>query len=249
MTAANEQLKAQMRELGLTQEALAETMNTAIEQFTGKRGTVSARTVHNLTAGKSRWPQAKQRLALEAVFGCTAIELGFIPHARSVVSRPTPTTKQHHEEEPVLRRTFLTTASAAALTPFSPPPVPDVDLSGRVGQSDVNRLAAQFALIIANDNTTGGTHQVEQAALGWSQRALHLQETRPASQRVRSQLYGLAAAFTGSALRSSAATVTTPKPATDRRAVHRSRPITTVAHDRGRACPVTSVPQALTGRP
>jgi tetratricopeptide (TPR) repeat protein len=64
----------------------------------------------------------------------------------------------------------------------------------------VNRLAARFALIIANDNTTGGTHQVEQAALALSQQALHLQKTRPASQRVRGQLYGLAAAFTGSAL-------------------------------------------------
>lgn len=200
VTAANEQLMAQMRELSLTQEELAEAMNSAIEQFTGKRGTVSTRTIHNLTAGKTRWPQAKQRLALEAVFGCTAIELGFAPHARSVVDRPTPKSKSHHGEEPVLRRTFLTTTSAAALKPLTPAPAPYPDVSGRVGQSDVNRLAAQLSLIIANDNTTGGTHQVEQAALSWSQQALHLQKTRPASQRVRGQLYGLAAAFTGSAL-------------------------------------------------
>lgn len=196
VAAANERLKARMRELGLTQEELAEAVNTAIEQVTGKHGTVSARTIHNLTAGKTRWPQAKQRLALEAVFGCTAIELGFVPHARSTVTRPTPASSQHHEEEPVLRRTFL----ATALTTLTPAPEPATGASGRVGQSDANRLAAQFALIIANDNKTGGTHQVEQAALTWSQRALHLQQTRPASQRVRGQLYGLAAAFTGSAL-------------------------------------------------
>ncbi len=200
VTAANEQLKARMRELGLTQEELAEAMNTAIEQITGRRGTVSARTIHNLTTGKTRWPQSKQRLALEAVFRCTAIELGFTPHARSAVDH-TPPTSKHHGEEPVLRRTFLATASAAALTPLTPASETYPDMSrGRVGQSDVNRLAARFALIVANDNTTGGTHQVEQAALGLSQQALRLQKTRPASQRVRGQLYGLAAAFTGSAL-------------------------------------------------
>ncbi|WP_280889055.1 helix-turn-helix transcriptional regulator [Streptomyces sp. LBL] len=200
MTAANEQLKARMRELGLTQEELAEALNTAIEQMTGRRGTVSARTIHNLTTGKTRWPQAKQRLALEAVFSCTAIELGFTPHARSPVDHTPPASKQNLGEEPVLRRTFLTTASATALTPLTPDPEPCTDGSGRVGQSDVNRLAARFALIIANDNTTGGTCQVEQAALGLSQQAIHLQKTRPASQRVRGRLYGLAAAFTGSAL-------------------------------------------------
>lgn len=195
MAASNQQLTRRMRELGLTQEELAEAMNRAIEQVTGKPGTVSVRTIHNLTSGKTRWPQARQRLALEAVFGCTAVELGFVPHARSAVGHPQPVA-QHDEEEPVLRRNFLTAASAA----LTPAPLGAAESSRRVGQADVNRLAAQFALIIADDNTTGGTHQVEQEALSWAQRALHLQKTMSASQRVRGQLYGLAAAFTGSAL-------------------------------------------------
>ncbi|MGP4087973.1 hypothetical protein [Streptomyces sp. KR55] len=198
--AANEHLRARMRELGLTQEELAEAMNAAIEQVTGRPGTIGTRTIHNLTTGKTRWPQAKQRLALEAVFGCSAIELGFLPHARSVINRPAPSSSEHHGEEPVLRRTFLTSASAAALTTVTPAPASSTTSSGRVGQSDVNRLAAQFALIIANDNMTGGTDQIEQTAVTWSQRTLRLQQERPASQRVRGQLYGLAAAFTGSAL-------------------------------------------------
>ena len=99
----------------------------------------------------------------------------------------------------MLRRTFLTGASAAGLTTVTAASVSAADSSGRVGQSDVNQLAARFALIIADDNKTGGTHQVEQDALAWSQRALNLQKS-PASQRVRGRLYGLAAAFTGSAL-------------------------------------------------
>ncbi|CAL9560984.1 hypothetical protein SUDANB105_04621 [Streptomyces sp. enrichment culture] len=196
MAASNQQLTKRMREVGLTQEELAEAMNRAIEQVTGKPGTVSARTIHNLTSGKTRWPQAKQRMALEAVFGCSAMELGFVPHARSAVDYPMSRAQQT-KEEPVLRRSFLTATSIAALSPAA---LGAASSSGRVGQSDVNMLAAQFALIIADDNKSGGTHQVEQDAIGWAQRALHLQKTRPASQRVRGRLYGLAAAFTGSAL-------------------------------------------------
>ncbi|MER5292148.1 helix-turn-helix transcriptional regulator [Streptomyces pharetrae] len=196
MAASNQQLTKRMRELGLTQEELAEAMNRAIEQVTGKPGTVSVRTIHNLMSGRTRWPQAKQRLALEAVLGCTTVELGFVPHTRSVADPLLPKA-QHHEEEPVLRRNFLTATSIAALTPAA---FDAAESSVRVGQSDVNRLAAQFMLIIADDNKTGGTHHVEEAALAWAQRALHLQKTRLASQRVRGKLYGLAAAFTGSAL-------------------------------------------------
>lgn len=99
----------------------------------------------------------------------------------------------------MLRRTFLTGASTAALSTVTTGPAPAAGQAGRVGQSDVNQLAARFSLIIAEDNKSGGTHQVERQALACSQRALDLQK-RPASQRVRGRLYGLAAAFTGSAL-------------------------------------------------
>lgn len=200
MTEVNEQLATRMRELGFTQEELAEALNRAIEQITGRFGTVSVRTIHNFTSGRTRWPQTKQRLALEAVFGCAATQLGFVPHARSVPKGQVPIHAQRQEEEPVLRRNFLTTTSAAALSPLVWGASATAAVGGRLGQSDVNRLSAQFALIIANDNRTGGTYQVEQAALRWAQYALHLQKTRAASQRVRGQLYGLGAAFMGSAL-------------------------------------------------
>ncbi|MBB5123419.1 helix-turn-helix domain-containing protein [Streptomyces griseoloalbus] len=200
MAEVNEELTARMRDLGLTQEELAEALNTVIEQITGRFGTVSVRTIHNFTSGRTRWPQARQRLALEAIFGCAATELGFVPHARATSDHPIPAHAQHHEEEPVLRREFLAATSAAVLSPLASGAPATASGSGRLGQSDVNRLSAQFALIIASDNRTGGTHRVEQAALGWAQHALHLQRTRPASQRVRGQLYGLAAGFMGSAL-------------------------------------------------
>jgi tetratricopeptide (TPR) repeat protein len=196
--AANVRLSERMRELGLTQEELAEALNRAIEQITGRYGTVSVRTIYNLVTGKTRWPQAKHRLALEAVFGCTAVELGFTPHARSVNRPPTSAGSPYQEEEPVLRRSFITSTSAVALTTLGT--ATTATAAGRLGQSDVNRLAARFTLIVAHDNTSGGTFQVEETALAWAERVLTLQRTRTASQRVRGQLYGLAAAFTGSAL-------------------------------------------------
>lgn len=42
---------------------LSERMNDAIHPLTGTRGTVSARTVHNLMCGHTGWPHAKQRMA------------------------------------------------------------------------------------------------------------------------------------------------------------------------------------------
>ncbi|MFG2144147.1 helix-turn-helix transcriptional regulator [Streptomyces sp. NPDC048696] len=193
--AVNRNLKEGMSELGLKQEELAERMNDAIEQMTGKRGTVSTRTIHNLVTGKTLWPQLKQRLALEAVFGCSAIELGFVPRGH-IAALDDP---QHDQpEDHVLRRTFFTsttgtvlavTSSAAATSP-----------PHRVGISDVRRLNAHFARIIATDNSQGGTDDVEHSALDYAHKALGLQQAGSASQRVRAQLYSLAAAFTGSAM-------------------------------------------------
>lgn len=188
-----------MRELGLTQEELAEALNRATEQITGRLGTVSARTIYNFTSGRTRWPQTKQRLALEAVFGCAATELGFVPNTRSQSHHLPPVHAQRQEEGPVLRRDFLTTTSATMLSPLASASAAPWE-GGRLGRSDVNRLSAQFTLIIANDNRNGGTHPLEHTALRWSRYALHLQKTRSASQRVRGQLYSLAAAFMGSAL-------------------------------------------------
>ncbi|MFJ5306269.1 helix-turn-helix domain-containing protein [Streptomyces sp. NPDC088350] len=65
-----------MRESALKQAELAETVNDFL-CARGDEGTVSDRTVRNWLTGKTRWPHPRQREALEAVFGCTAEELGF----------------------------------------------------------------------------------------------------------------------------------------------------------------------------
>ena len=86
----------------------------------GHEGTVSDRTVRNWLTGKTRWPHPRQREALEAVFGCTAEELGFGPPAGEYSPPTSP-------EDPVRRRNFLaatTGTTAATSSPSSPPGTP-----------------------------------------------------------------------------------------------------------------------------
>src|ERR1044072_1661916 len=77
----NERLVSAMRESGLTQVELAEAVNTHLHR-NGYEGTVSDRTVRHWLTGKTGWPHSRQRAALEAVFGCSAEELGFVRPAR-----------------------------------------------------------------------------------------------------------------------------------------------------------------------
>jgi transcriptional regulator with XRE-family HTH domain len=103
----NASLISAMQEAGFKQAELAEAVNDRL-RASGYDGTVSDRTVRNWLTGKTRWPHPRQREALEAVFGCTAEELGFRPPAaRPPASEP---------ESPVRRRNFLTATSA------QPPP-------------------------------------------------------------------------------------------------------------------------------
>ena len=74
----NEGLISAMHEAGFKQAELAEAVNEHLRSH-GCEGTVSDRTVRNWLTGKTRWPHPRQRQALEAVFGCTAEELGFRP--------------------------------------------------------------------------------------------------------------------------------------------------------------------------
>jgi transcriptional regulator with XRE-family HTH domain len=57
-----------MQENGLTQAELADKVNAHLIGA-GHEGTVSDRTVRNWLTGKTGWPHARQREALEAVFG------------------------------------------------------------------------------------------------------------------------------------------------------------------------------------
>ncbi|MFI5982078.1 XRE family transcriptional regulator [Streptomyces sp. NPDC051555] len=180
----NDVLRRRLADLGLTQDELAGQMNDALEALTGRCGDFSARTVRNLLNGTTRRPIGRTRAALERVFACPLTDLGFAPPSTAAP-----------REDPVLRRTFIAGITAAVATPTNAPTTPR-----RIGTSDVERLQRKFAEIIASDHRHGGQLGIEQQAAAMSGRALALQETGSASQRVRGQVYASAAAFRSSAM-------------------------------------------------
>jgi hypothetical protein len=183
----NTALERAMRHRDLTQTELAELINDFIENLTGKRGMVLDRTVRMWLSGKVRWPQEVRRLALEAVFGCGVIELGFIPRRR------TPAAHHASQEDPVHRRRFITAASGTVLATAAATP-------RRVGSADIERLQAKFAALVANGQRHGGRTGIEAQATALADEALALQGRGNASQRVRKNLYACAASFTASAM-------------------------------------------------
>ncbi|QNE76123.1 hypothetical protein F0344_17175 [Streptomyces finlayi] len=188
----NELLAAKMAAAGLRQHELAQALNDEIGTLTGRPGTLQDRHVRNWLTGKTRWPQERQRRALEAVIGCTAQELGFIPPSRSTAPPSLP------PEESVRRRTFAgNVVGLVAATAL--PPLPATSYR-RIGMSDTERLRVAFADLVASDNVTGGTPSLETRAVAFAHHAMELQAVGSASQRVRARLYELAAAFTGTAL-------------------------------------------------
>ncbi|MQS11828.1 helix-turn-helix transcriptional regulator [Streptomyces kaniharaensis] len=185
---ANILLRRRMAERRMTKAELACEVNNEIEMLTGKAGTVSERTIHNWLTGATRWPPAKIRHALKAVFGCSLEELGFVPTSRT---RTTP-------EEDVRRRDFMTAVggsvlAAAATTAAS-------TTSRRIGTADIERLQFRFAEVIASDHRLGGRLSIESQAAALADAALALQEHGIATQRIRSALYACAASFTSSAM-------------------------------------------------
>ncbi|MET9105653.1 helix-turn-helix domain-containing protein [Streptomyces zhihengii] len=186
---ANVFLAAAMERAGLGQAELAERLNRRIEQLTGSPGNLSDRHIRHWLTGKTRWPQRRQRLVLEAEFGVSAEELGFIARARITPAPP--------EDDDVRRRTFTTAAAsftATALAPGAP------SGTSRIGMADADRLEANFARLIHADNTAGLSVDLETRALAHAQHALDLMAIGAATERVRKRLYALAAAFTGTAL-------------------------------------------------
>ncbi|WP_031080336.1 hypothetical protein [Streptomyces sp. NRRL S-118] len=201
---ANVHLASYMEKAGLKQSELADRLNARIGELTGTQGKLQDRHVRNWLTGKTRWPQKRQRLALEAEFGVSAEELGFAPRAPQKGATPdtssSPLVPATHEppEDPVRRRTFTTSAASigvAALLPAAP-----ASARPRVGMADVDRLEQEFAKLVAKDNADGGTVKLETRALAFAHHAMERQAVGTATQRVRSRLYQLAAAFTGTAL-------------------------------------------------
>jgi hypothetical protein len=178
----NEQLRRRMAELGFTQVALAEAVNDWLRSG-GHEGTATDRVVRYWVTGKTRWPYGRMRLALQAVFGCSMEELGFITPASINPSRTT--------EQPVNRRSFLASTTATAATPL---------LASRstIGTTDAQRVRDKLDALNALDDQTGGNTNLEDGALDAARHALALQ-SGAATQRVRNRLFGLAADLTATA--------------------------------------------------
>ncbi len=179
-----------MKEHGYSSNSLAEAVNSAVGDLTGRFGGLDGSSIRDWKAGRVRWPKSATRVALEKVTGLPATALGFVPRGRaSSIPASLP-------EDPVERRRFLaagTAVVAAAATPH-------YASYRRVGASDVQRLQRRFDEIVVSDHRHGGQPGIERKAAALADEALALQSSGGASQRVRAYIYGCAAAFRSSAM-------------------------------------------------
>ncbi|CQR59574.1 Conserved Hypothetical Protein [Streptomyces leeuwenhoekii] len=168
---------------------LADAVNDAILQLTGRAGATSERTVFRWLSGENQWPQDRQRRALEMVTGLSPTALGFVPRGRHKTVPPALP-----EDPDVRRRQFCSAATGAAAAAVMPAPAP----RSRVGTSDVLRLRDDVEKLVALDAARGGHGSLAHAALAGADEALGLQ-SKSATQRVRQRLYALASDFTATA--------------------------------------------------
>ncbi|SCK63031.1 hypothetical protein YUWDRAFT_06763 [Streptomyces sp. AmelKG-D3] len=184
-----------MAERGMSVRELADEVNDAVGRLTGRLGVTSERTVYRWLSGQNRWPQARQRLALEAVTGLSAVGLGFVPRGKQHDHDPV----RLEEGSDVERRRFLGAAAGTAAVTISLTPNASARPArpSRVGTADVVRLRAGIERLVALDDERGG-HGLEHVALAGAAEALGLQE-RAATQRVRQRLFALATDYTAQA--------------------------------------------------
>ncbi|MEU0841851.1 hypothetical protein ABZ370_20615 [Streptomyces sp. NPDC005962] len=154
----NVALRKLMTEYGLTREGLAEAINAVTERGAAVLGTTTARHVGRWLSGDVTWPRERSRLGLEAVFGRSAVELGFRPPvsgpAGVTVRPPVPFRRQ---EPPVYRRKFILGLGTLLALPTLPE-------SGRLGMSDISRIRGAEARLVALDAQHGSAQLAEVAA-------------------------------------------------------------------------------------
>ncbi|MFK0279522.1 Tat pathway signal protein [Streptomyces sp. NPDC090499] len=173
----------------MSKKELACLVNEAIEELTGRYGTVHERHVYKLLRGEHASPNELMKAALHRVTGLTAPELGFVPRGKQTTASPAP------EDDSVYRRAFLNAATAAGAALTAPSAS-----QRRLGSADVDRMNAKLAAVVAMDNKYGGTRELQQHAAALAVETVELQNSHVASTRIRSELYGVAAAFTASAM-------------------------------------------------
>ncbi|MGW5342898.1 XRE family transcriptional regulator [Streptomyces sp. NPDC004050] len=183
----NEKLAAWMKEQGYSSRELADLVNHAVGELTGKQGGLDDSSIRAWRSGRVRCPKSAQLKALEMISGRVAADLGFVRRTRT---RP--------KEPPVQRRTFMTAVAAAAASAAGAPVAYAAPY--RVGMADVALIHQRFTEIIKADHRHGGQLGIERQAAALAQEALALQSSGAASQRVRASLYGSAASFRSSAM-------------------------------------------------
>ncbi|MQY13782.1 hypothetical protein SRB5_39360 [Streptomyces sp. RB5] len=188
----NQTLADWMNRHQVTAVELAELVNDAMARLTGRRGVVCERTVFRWLSGENRWPQSRQRLALENVTGQPATRLGFVPRARGMAST------RAAQEDPVRRRAFITASTGTVLAVTTT--TAGAAARPTVGITDVQRLRERLAELGEEDDRQGGGPSLEERANRGARYALALQQSGNATSRVRSRLYSLAAAFTAAAM-------------------------------------------------
>ncbi|MGG8409429.1 XRE family transcriptional regulator [Streptomyces sp. 12297] len=176
-----------MRSQGYSSRELADLVNRAVGELTGKVGGLDDSSIRAWRSGRVRCPKSAQLAALELVSGRTAAALGFVRRTRT-----------RREVSAVDRRAFMTAVAttAAVLTA----PQTSAAVPRRVGMADVALIHQAFADIVASDHRHGGQLGIEQRSAELADEALSLQSAGSASQRVRTSLYASAASFRSSAM-------------------------------------------------
>lgn len=96
------------------------------------------------------------------------------------------------------RRNF--TAATTSIAAASLLPIPASATRPRVGMRDLDALETAFANLVEADNLHGGTGKLKTRALAFAHHAMKRLSVGNITERVRSRLYHLAAAFTGTAM-------------------------------------------------
>ncbi|MFG2440571.1 XRE family transcriptional regulator [Streptomyces sp. NPDC048508] len=191
-TTRNAVLEAWMAEHGYSSNSLADAVNRALEQVTGRCGGLDGSSVRDWKAGRVTWPKSATRAALEAISGLPSIALGFRPRGRTMSTAMSVQREDFDMKRRILVGGIAATAAAAAVPgPASP---------HRIGMNDVERLLQRFTEVIASDHRHGGRPDIERRSAALANEALQLQNVGGASQRVRASLYASAAAFRSSSM-------------------------------------------------
>ncbi|WP_031487747.1 hypothetical protein [Streptomyces bicolor] len=189
----NDVLAAWMSDHDMSARELADAVNDAISELTGKPGDTAERTVFRWLSGENRWPQERQRRALEAVTGLAITALGFVRRGkRKTVPAPSP------EDPSVHRRRFFGAATGTAAAVAVPFVTAASSRPKHVGTADVIRLRDHVENLVQLDAKRGGHAALERAALAGADEALGLQR-RSTTQRVRQRLFAVASDFTATA--------------------------------------------------